>query len=479
MPLRQPLDVGRRTRASNAPRRVVGKLTPPHQRYARGVALPRWPFALVFLAYPIWWVLGIGDFAFPVFGAVMVFYLIRSGRVEVPRGFGVWLLFLLWMACSVIEIDTAERLLGFIYRALLYLSFTAIFLYVYNARAAITARYAAGVLTGFWLIMIVGGYVGILFPLLSVTTPLVYVIPEQLQASELVGEMVIRRVTQFNPDSVLALDPRPSAPFIYTNGWGNAYSLLMPIVVAYLVEVRRERKFWWLLAAIPVSLVPAFLTLNRGMFLGLGLAAAYLIFRLVVRGNLRALVGVVAGLVVVGVAFSVLPVQERITARVEASSSNEDRTSLYAEAFERTLESPVFGYGAPRPSETGPDSVGTQGQFWMVLFSHGFLGVAFFMGWLFFCYFRSVRRRDPVGMAGNTVLLVVLVEVFYYGMMTSGFAIAMIAAALVLRPEPNDTDGGRENPLKTSLRSKNQGALAMKMPNGSRPSATARAVTTE
>ena len=184
-----------------------------------------------------------------------------------------------------------------------------------------------------------------------------------------------------------------------------------------------------------MSFVPAFLTLNRGMFLGLALALVYVAIRLVMRGNGKALLGLLGLVALVAVAFATLPVAERLSHRVQASSSTADRANLYQETIQRTLESPVFGYGGPRPSETkGAPSVGTQGQVWMVMFSHGLPGVALFMGWLVWAYVRSIRERDPTGMALNTVLLVVIAESLYYGIMTTGLAVAMIAAALTLRP---------------------------------------------
>ncbi len=92
--------------------------------------------------------------------------------------------------------------------------------------------------------------------------------------NDLVNHMVVRRLTQFNPDSFLQVAARPSAPYLFTNNWGNAYSLLLPFVIAYLFEVRGSRRFLWVALLVPVSAVPAFLTLNRGMFLGLGIASS-------------------------------------------------------------------------------------------------------------------------------------------------------------------------------------------------------------
>src|SRR5690606_39456272 len=137
----------------------------------------------------------IGDFILPIAAAVMTALLVRRGRVEVPPGFGLWLLFLVWMVFSVIEIDSGGRLLGFVYRGAIYAAVTVILLYVFNGRARLTGSYLAGMLTGYWLIVVAGGYLGILVPLFSLSIPLSHVLPVALSYSEPVREMAISRET--------------------------------------------------------------------------------------------------------------------------------------------------------------------------------------------------------------------------------------------------------------------------------------------
>lgn len=395
--------------------------------------LPAWPFTMVFLGYPLWWVLGLSDFIWLAAGGIMLLYLIRFRAVQVPRGFGVWILFLIWMTFSGIQIDTPDRLFGFIYRFLIYGSVTVIFLYVYNS-VTLTTRRILGNLVIFWLFVVIGGYLGLLFPTVVINTPLSYVLPKSLMQNELLNQMAIRRLTQYNPDAWFKIDPRPSAPFLYTNNWGAAFSLLMPLVAAYLWQVRGERKFWFLLVALPISFVPAVLTLNRGMFLGLGVALLYVGARFALAGNKKGIGGVLALGLVALVAVQLFPVTQLVEARLAASTSTEDRGNLYVEAFTETLSSPLFGFGAPRPSTTiGAPSVGTQGQFWMVLYSHGFVGVALFTLAFIVLFFATIRHIHPVILAGNTVLLVSLVEIFYYGMLTTGLVLIFMAAAVALK----------------------------------------------
>lgn len=412
---------------------VVGR-APARALGVQRKTLPRWPFTAMLAFFPLWWGLGFAEMAWIPLAGCMLVLMIRRGGIQVPRGFALWLLFVVLMGTSVIGIDTSGRLIGFVYRALLYATITIVFVYVYNARETLTTRYVLGVFTLFWLWAVLGGFAGIIAPEFSFRTPMSYVLPQGLQANELIGEMVVRRLTQYNPDSWLALDPRPSAPFLYTNGWGNVYSITLPMVVAYLTLIPRGRRFWMLVLAIPLSLIPAFLTLNRGMFIGLAVAAAYLFVRLALAGRLRAvallgLIGIVAGIAAVA-----LDVGSKLTDRVETSSSTEDRANLYEETFMRTLQSPLFGYGAPRPSAIdGAPSAGTQGHLWMVMFSHGFPALICFVGALVWMFLATLRGRSTAMMILNTVQLVILVEIFFYGVLPNGLILTLPAAALAMR----------------------------------------------
>src|SRR5262245_34134620 len=66
----------------------------------RRLLRPGWPLTALLGLYPIWWLLGLGAFAFLVFAVPMALYLIRHRPVRTPPGFGLWLLFLLWVAVS-------------------------------------------------------------------------------------------------------------------------------------------------------------------------------------------------------------------------------------------------------------------------------------------------------------------------------------------------------------------------------------------
>lgn len=420
------------------PPSLLPRLTEKRRR-----TLPAWPLAMGVAGYPLWWLLGVGDLVWPPLAVVMVFYLAARGpaNVRVPRGFGVWLLFLLWMTISVVQIGTFGRLIGFAFRALLYLSATVIFVYVYNARTSITKETIGRLASQFLAVMTVGGFLGIALPLLSFRTPLAYLLPASLRANEYVHEMVVRRVTQFNPDAWAPGSPRPSAPFVYTNGWGYAYAVILPIAIAYAISSRGHRRLRWLVPTIVLSTVPAFLTLNRGMFIGLGVALLYIVVRAVLARNVKVLAVVMAVSVIGALVFALLPTEERLSQRLDTSSSTEDRFGLYIETIERTAESPIIGFGAPRPSETaGAPAVGTQGQIWSVIFSHGFGAAIPFILWFLLVCRRSRYLHDPIGLAMGGAVLSTSVTIFFYGLLNAGLMLIFMVCGVIMRAEPDQID---------------------------------------
>ena len=64
---------------------------------------PEWPLVFMLAGYPVWWFLGAGALIWPLFSLPMLGRLVMRRRtVRVPRGFGWWLLFLVWMLLSFI-----------------------------------------------------------------------------------------------------------------------------------------------------------------------------------------------------------------------------------------------------------------------------------------------------------------------------------------------------------------------------------------
>jgi hypothetical protein len=452
---------------------AIGRATdePSMNRAVPRPELPRWPMTALFGAYALWWVLGVIDVIIIPLAGIMAILMVTRGRPRVPRAFGVWLFFLVWALFSVIMVTKFSSVIGFGYRYLIYVASTVCFVYVYNARRQLNATYVLGLMTCLWVVTVVGGYLGVVDPSGGITTPMAYVVREikayvpgsaTLLNNELITKMVVRRFSQFNSGSYFHLSPRPAAPFRFTNNWGNVYSVLLPMVVAYLLRTRGWRKVA-VGVALPLSAVPALLTLNRGMLLGVGLAMAYASFRLLLMGRPKFVLWMGLAAVVGAVLFTVLPVQERLNARLGfEGSSTQTRASLYQQSLSSIPASPFFGYGVPL-TENDPNSppVGTQGQVWMILVSHGPLGLASSVGWFLIVIYQTRRRRDVVGLAAHTSVVVGTVELFYYGVLPYGLPLVMVAAALALRPADETTEqqqpqagalpaGARRRPIASS-----------------------------
>jgi hypothetical protein len=396
--------------------------------------LPMWPVTAPLLTYPIWWLSGLGELALVPFAVCAVVLLRRRPSVRIPRGLGAWLIMLVWVAASVVQLDTGGRLVGAGYRLALYAAITVLIVYIFNAWSPRNVQAMCGACAVFLLYMTLGALAGLMAPLFELTTPLALILPDGLLANELVTEMAYRRLTNYDPTAYNAenMSPRPSAPFLYTNGWGNSYSLILPLVLLYVSQTKDRTKAALVIVLIAVSTVPAALTLNRGMFLGLAVGALYFLIRAAANGRWGWLIGATVLVGLGAVLVMVLPIQERLEARDASSGSTATRLMLYQEAWERTLQSPVVGYGAPRPSlHMGSPSVGTQGQFWATLFSHGFFAAAALMTWLAVVTVVSLRRSDALHLATGAVGIMAGVEILYYGFIPFGFLWVGIAAALV------------------------------------------------
>ena len=129
------------------------------------------------------------------------------------------------------------------------------------------------------------------------------------------------------------------------------------------------------------------------------------------------------------------PLRGIVQDRFAHQHSNTSRETVYLEAAHGVLASPLLGFGAPRPSEVNENqpSIGTQGQLWLVLYSHGIVGLAFYMGWYVTCWWQSRRGQSRLSFWCNVVLFISIIQLPYYGQLPAQIQVTMIAAALSLR----------------------------------------------
>jgi hypothetical protein len=396
--------------------------------------LPAWPVYALFAGFPVWWLLGLGAFAVPLIAVPMFLLLFQRGHVEVPAAFWLWIGFVVWACAAALELTSGSRLIGFGVRMSNYVGASIVFLYLYNGRGRLNNRTVLRALVLFFAVVVAGGYLGVLVPRGALSTPVEALLPRSIRTNEYVGALVHPSFAEVQrPYGSPRTFYRPSAPFPYTNSWGCNVALLVPLVVAAIMTFRRPAARVAMVALLAAACVPAFATLNRGMYLALVLVLAYASVRLALRGRLLPLTLVLVG-GSVGLAVALWAgVLARLQERLHYSGTNVGRQTIYREAFDGAVSSPVFGHGAPQPSTTVDVSIGTQGQVWNVMFSYGFIALAFFLGWFGLVVVQSWRPRGQAELWVHATLFVAFLTFFYYGYDGIQLTVAMSAAALALR----------------------------------------------
>jgi polysaccharide biosynthesis protein PslJ len=398
--------------------------------------LPIWPLWFFFGGFPVMWVLGLGGFATQIASLPMLACMGTRGRLRAPRGFGFWVLYLVWMLVTAVEVSGSARLIGFAYRATLYLAGTIAFLYVFNSspRKLPLTRLCTMAAT-FLAFVVVGGYLGVVAPHGSIHTPFEDLLPPSFVHNNLVNKLVQPPFAQVSNSTYFHLAPRPAAPFPYTNDWGMNFALLVPFVLALLAATHRFRTRVLMIGLLTLALVPALLTLNRGMILGLGVGMSYAAVRFALRGHGKALFILVFA-VALGVGLmATLHFGSRLEGRLSQSQSTGTRESVYNATFSEVKHSPILGYGAPGSSTvstTGPD-LGTQGQLWTVLYSAGFPGAIFFVVALVGFAWRTRKPRTQAMMWMHVVPVIAIVVLPIYRLEASELVLVMVAVAIAMR----------------------------------------------
>ncbi|MBM7079802.1 O-antigen ligase family protein [Micromonospora humida] len=391
--------------------------------------LPTWPLLAMFGLVPLWWMLGGFYLGWSVFGVVLLGLMVTRGRVALPAGTACWLVLLALVLLSFTRLERATAYLtsglrfGFMLTALI------VCVYVYNlVRDGVPWEQVLRPLGWYWLGVVALGWLAVLAPRFQLTTPVEMLLPGSMSGERFIQALTHVRANEFNPVSRAPIY-RTAAPYPYTNNWGTAYALLVPCVLAYLTSVRTGKFRVALLVSLPLSMVPAFMTLNRGMFLGLGAGLTYLGLRALVRGNAK-LIASIGGLVLlVWVVSLVVPVQELIDNRVSSTDTNVDRMDLYVRTLQAVERSPLLGYGAPNSVDTtlAEEPLGTQGMIWQVLYSHGIPALIAFLGWLALIAKRLAGAVSPAGQWLSTIPVIALVVIPVYAYIDPNMSVIFFA----------------------------------------------------
>jgi O-antigen ligase len=427
-------------------------------------ALPAWPVAGLLAFYPLWWALGLGVLIFPMMAAPMVVLLLRrrvAGRpLRMPPGFAWWALFLVAAVVSIAALGAdpagtvaehaSARLVAVLYKLLMYVALTVLLVYAGNlTESELPRRRLVRLLGWLFAVTVAGGLLGMVAGRFEFTSPVEYLLPGSIRFKGFVQSLVHPYAAQIM-DLVGGDKPRPAAPWGYTNTWGNNFCLLVGwlVVAAFTGRQKRSTKLFALLC-LAVSVAPAVTSLNRGLWIGLGVLIAYVALRYVLMGKvwILAAVGVAtAGLVIALVAS---PLGDTVSARLDNGKSNGVRSFLVDRAIEGFADSPIIGYGGTRNTIGGRNSitvgesarcercgnftVGGNGQLWQLLYSHGAAGTLGYLGFFAYGLWRFRRDRTPIGIAASAAIVTSFSAMLWYNSLVTPLAFMFLAYALLWR----------------------------------------------
>ncbi|WP_214325915.1 hypothetical protein [Nonomuraea sediminis] len=416
---------------------------------------PAWPIAALLVGYPIWWALGFGGLSVIVLAVPMAAILWRRRPIRLPRGFGLWLLLLAGYLLSAMMLDEmppgtyggfgAGRVIGYLMRLLLYVALLIMVLYLGNlSERELPQLRLVRMLGVLFVTTVAGGLLGVLFPRLAFTSPLEMLLPGWISDNAFVQNLI--HPTAAQTQHVLGYaSPRPEAPFEWANAWGSNISVLL---VWFLVG-------WWVyggprrraaaVALTAVAAVPIVYSLNRGLWIGLGLGALYLMVRVGGRTRIALAAAAVAGAAV----FVLSPLASLVGQRLDNPHSNDIRAFTVAATIKAATHSPIIGYGNTRNAMgnhrtittgktewctgCGHPPLGSDGQLWLLIITQGFAGAALYVGFFLGAIKRHWRDRSPIGLAGVLVMILVLLYMFVYDGLVTPLSLYLISFALLWR----------------------------------------------
>ncbi len=115
----------------------------------------------------MWWVAGLTEWAPLLLTIPMAAYLVQLPRIEVPKGFGWWALYLLWSLAgvavlnvpavgAVAELQLGTRIITYAYRLAWYVAVTIACLYVLNTRDKVSTRWIVRVVSVLFVTVVSG-----------------------------------------------------------------------------------------------------------------------------------------------------------------------------------------------------------------------------------------------------------------------------------------------------------------------------------
>jgi hypothetical protein len=435
------------------PQRVEPAVTPRRQLPAG------WPLGALLCLYPLWWALGVGQFAFILFAIPMGVELSRRRPLKLPPAFGFWLLYLAWYFISLIMIPVPAHnaLSGSITGRAISVTLEAIelgcvtitLLYVGNLSIReLPQRRVEKWLSVLFVVTVLGGVLALARPYFQYTSPVEHLLPHSIRSNFYARSLVHPNAAQVQ--NVLGFtSPRPAAPWSFTNYWANNLSILLVWFCLYMWAPRGLRRRVLLVLGVAGAVITGVYSLNRGLWFGLLFSAAFLIVSLARRGDVRSTLVAIAVLPVVVVTFFLSPLHTIVSERASHGRSNDIRAFLDKAAVSGTLRSPVLGWGDTRkavgsansiavgPSASCPTcgnvAIGSTGQLWQIMYSEGIVGALLYFGFFIGIWWRLRQDRSGIGAAARLVVWLTLLYSIFYNNLPTSLTLIMISLALSWR----------------------------------------------
>jgi hypothetical protein len=214
--------------------------------------------------------------------------------------------------------------------------------------------------------------------------------------------------------------------------------MLTPVALAALAA--RPGRTWErvLKITLGLSVVPIVFSLNRGLWLSLGIGFAYAAVRFGALRDTRRVMKVLAAVIVVGAVVAVSPLGGLVTARFSHQTGDTSRLARDQAAQAQVASSPLLGYGAPQQNTAvthTKKAVGTESEIFLLLYSHGVPALFFFGLWMAYTIVRTGKHRSrdaPAMFWIHVALLVGFVQAPYYEL-TERIPLMLAFAALLYR----------------------------------------------
>lgn len=403
---------------------------------------PGWIVFALCTLNPVWWILGLGGFLWPMAAAPLIIWMLLRRDLQRPPGIALFGVYIAWALITVIRIDKVTRLMTFGMRYTIYVTAFALAFYTFNERRVTRTKFVDWVAL-FWVWAIIGGYLGLALPNVRLNkTPAAVLLPKAITGNDFVGNLVRPRLAQVQYFLGFPI-PRPATLFAFTNEWGGAVGLLTPFFIAATLYSGDPRRRRWGVLGLLVAIPPVLLSVNRGLWISIAAISIVVAVRSFIAGRTAPLKALVGGIVLIAALLAFTPIGGVVTGRLSEGDA-ESRAGIYREAWEGALDSPILGWGGPRPSENPfSPSIGTHGHVFFAMFSHGFVGLGLYITWIGWAMYRSIFRRDEVSVMLASVVFVAALQMFFYNMFPVPLPLIGLTIGLLFRDDDRELERAR------------------------------------